>query len=254
MLLSRTCRVLPMALLWAGLSFRGIAQAPDAATQTWSSDTLNLRFTYPADLAKRDAAEALHDGHLMLFGISGDADPELAAATRCLRPNLLVQLPTAPAPAPETTTKAVGDGETQVTIKPALSGTILLAELDIECLTPEQQVKAHDLQASMAELVNKVPGMHSMMQPAWYTIGYQKVHVAAAQGQPQAQSDAQPGPLQVFTMAISTNWNNHLLVWYFSSNSVDMLNRMTKSTVRFGRAAAAPLYPVTMGNNTPASR
>ncbi len=138
-----------------------------------------------------------------------------------------------------------------MTITPAVSGTILLAELDIDCLTPEQQSKAKDLQTNMAELVNKVPGMHPILQPAWYNVGWQKVHVAAAQGQPHAKADTPAGPLQLFTMGFSTSWNNHLLVWYFSSNSTETLNRMTKSTVRFGRAAAAPLYPVTIGNATP---
>jgi len=126
---------------------------------------------------------------------------------------------------------------------------ILLAELDIDCLSAEQQMKAQDLQTGMAELVNKVPGMHSLLQPAWYTVGWQKVHVAAAQGQPQQQADGQPaGPLQLFTMGLSTNWNNHLLVWYFSSNNIGMLDRMTKSTVKFGRSSRAPLYPVQIGN------
>jgi hypothetical protein len=49
-------------------------------------------------------------------------------------------------------------------------------------------------------------------------------------------------------MGLSTNWNSHLLVWYFSSNSIDTLNRLTKTTVRFGRAQAAPLCPVPIGN------
>lgn len=52
-------------------------------------------------------------------------------------------------------------------------------------------------------------------------------------------------------MALSTNWNNHLLVWYFSSNSIDTLNRITKTTVRFGNDKAAPLYPLVIGNATP---
>jgi hypothetical protein len=52
-------------------------------------------------------------------------------------------------------------------------------------------------------------------------------------------------------MGLSTNWNSHLLVWYFSSSSVDTLNRITKTTVRFGRDQAAPLYPLTIGNATP---
>jgi len=104
----------------------------------------------------------------------------------------------------------------------------------------------------MAEIVNKVPGMKSNAQPATYTIGWQKVHMAAAQGQPQSQPQTpSSSPSQLYTMGLSTNWNSHLLVWYFSSNSVDTLNRITKTTVRFGRDQAAPLYPLTIGNATP---
>jgi hypothetical protein len=98
----------------------------------------------------------------------------------------------------------------------------------------------------MAKIVSKNPGMKSIAQPSTYTIGWQKVHMAAAQGQPQSSDQG-----QLYTMGISTNWNSHLLVWYFSSNSVDTLNRITKTTVRFGRDQAAPLYPLTIGNATP---
>jgi hypothetical protein len=95
--------------------------------------------------------------------------------------------------------------------------------------------------------------MKSIAQSATYTIGWQKVHMAAAQGQPQS-SPADPqlsGQLLLYTMGLSTNWNSHLLVWYFSSNSIDTLNSITKTTVRFGRDQAAPLYPLTIGNATP---
>jgi hypothetical protein len=143
----------------------------------------------------------------------------------------------------------------RTTTNPSVPATILLAELNINCLTPEQQNKATNLLSNMAEIVNKVPGMKSIAQPATYTIGWQKVHMAAAQGQPQAQplpADPQlSGQSSLYTMGISTNWNSHLLVWYFSSNSIDTLNRITKTTVRFGSAQAAPLYPLTIGNATP---
>jgi hypothetical protein len=179
----------------------------------WHSDDLNLRFSYPSDLTPAPPAEALQDGHLTLLGISGSSDPVLAAATRCLRPDLLTKSSTA---------------------------TILLAELDVTCLTPDQQSNAKDLLANLAELVAKVPGMTSIAPPAWYTIGWQKVHMAAAQGSPQSGDTAAQ---RVYTMGISTTWNNHLLVWFFSSPDIATLDRITKSTVRFGRAAAAPLYP-----------
>ncbi|WP_213803843.1 hypothetical protein [Granulicella sp. dw_53] len=219
-------RLFTLCILAAGIA----AHAQSPLTE-WSNEALNIRFNYPSDLTKADSSQALKDGHLTLLGISGDSDPTLAAATRCLRPNLLLQLnPTA--------------GSQK-------SATILLAELDVSCLTPEQQVNAKDLLANMAELVTKVPGMSSIAPPAWYNVGWQKVHMAAAQGMPQG-GITPPGvtPPQLFTMGFSTNWSNHLLVWYFSSNSTEELNRITKSTVRFGRSAAAPLYASTIGNSS----
>jgi hypothetical protein len=195
-------RTLPLvsAVLFA-LSLTAPAQAP---LTEWSSDSLNLRFSYPSDLTKGDPASVVHDGNLTLPGVS---DPSL---TRCLRADLLAQSATA---------------------------TILLAELDVTCLTPEQQATPKGLLANLAEVVNKTGGMTSIAPPAWYNVGWQKVHMAAAQGQPEAATQ------RLYTMGFSTGWNNHLLVWFFTSTDIQTLNRITKSTVRFGRSAAAPLYP-----------
>jgi hypothetical protein len=229
------------------LSLSATAQTPAPDTTEWESEALKLRLFYPSDLVKGDAAEIMRDGHLTFFGISGTTDPKLAEATRCLRPALLLELPQSGA---SQTTKAqpAADGGNQITTTPAITATILLAELDIDCLNSEHESKSTTLLADMAEIVNKVPGMKSIAQPATYTIGWQKVHMAAAQGQPQTPNSP---PSQIYTMGLSTNWNSHLLVWYFSSNSIDTLNRITKATVRFGRDQAAPLYPLSIGNATP---
>ncbi len=254
MTLSLLSRLAAVSTL-AALSLAASAQTPAANTTGWESEALNLRLFYPSDLVKSDTAQVMQGGHFTLFGISGTADAKLAEATHCLRPTLLLELPQTGAPQ-TTTSQPMLDGGAKVTITPATSATVLLAELDVNCLTDQQQLHSTTLLADMAEIVNKVPGMKSIAPPSTYTIGWQKVHMAAAQGQPQAQpqTTAQsginpqpPGPLQLFTMGISTNWNSHLLVWYFSSNSIDMLNRITKTTVRFGRAQAAPLYPVVIG-------
>jgi hypothetical protein len=241
-------RTLVAAFLTAGLSFAAAAQTPAANTTEWDNDALKLRLFYPSDLDQSDAAQVMHDDHFTLFGISGAADPKLAEATHCLRPLLLLRRPQS-GPPQTANTQPTPDGGTQVTITPATTATILLAELDVSCLS-EQQSNSTNLLAGMAEIVTKVPGMKPIAQPSWYTIGWQKVHMAAAQGQPQPDPEnPQPvGPFQLYTMGLSTNWNSHLLVWYFSSNSIDTLNRITKTTVRFGRAEAAPLYPVPMGN------
>jgi hypothetical protein len=214
------------------MSLCATAQTPAPNTTEWENEALKLRLFYPSDLVKGDATQVISDGHLTLFGISGASDPKLAEATHCLRPVLLLEQPPSAAAAQT----------------PTPTATILLAELDINCLTPEQQSKATHLLDDMAEIVNKVPGMKSIAQPATYTIGWQKIHMAAAQGQPQTTNSASS---QLYTMGLSTNWNSHLLVWYFSSNSIDTLNRITKTTVRFGRDQAAPLYPLTIGNATP---
>jgi hypothetical protein len=222
------------------------AQAPGPNQTEWENEALNLRLFYPSDLVKGDPAQVMRDGHFTLFGISGTSDPKLAEATRCLRPALLLNLPPASG-AQIKETQPAPYGGTQVTIAPPATATILLAELDINCLS-EQQSQSTSLLSDIAEIVNKVPGMASIAQPSTYTIGWQKVHMAAAQGQPQTPPNpGNPQSSQLFTMAISTNWNNHLLVWYFSSNSIDTLNRITKTTVRFGRAQAAPLYSVAIG-------
>src|SRR5258708_25956377 len=135
------------------ISLSAAAQTPAPNTTEWENEALKLRLFYPSDLVKGDATQAMSDGHLTLFGLSGASDSKLVEATRCLRPVLLLELPPSDA-AVKTTT---------------ITATILLAELDINCLTPEQQNKATNLLADMAEVVNKVPGMKSIAQPATYT-------------------------------------------------------------------------------------
>jgi hypothetical protein len=252
MTLSRRTRTAIALLFAVALSLSAAAQAPAPNTTEWENEALKLRLFYPSDLVKADPAQIMHDGHVTLPGISGASDPKLAGATNCLRPQLLLELPQSPSKVNAKVEPGV-DGGTRVTTTPSVSATILLAELDVECLNSEHESNSTTLLADMAEIVNNVPGMKSIAPPATYTIGWQKVHMAAAQGQPQTQpADPQlSGQLSYYTMALSTNWNSHLLVWYFSSNSIDTLNRITKTTVRFGRDQAAPLYPLTIGNATP---
>lgn len=254
MTLSLTPRILVAAFLAASFSPTAAAQTPASNTTEWENEALKLRLFYPSDLVKADTEQVMHDGHFTLFGISGASDPKLAEATHCLRPLLLLELPHSPSKLNANVEPGV-DGGTRVTTTPAVSATILLAELNVECLNAEHESSSTTLLNDMAEIVNKVPGMKSIAQPATYTIGWQKVHMAAAQGQPQAQpypADPQlSGQLPLYTMGLSTNWNSHLLVWYFASTSIETLNRITKTTVRFGRDQAAPLYPLTIGNATP---
>ncbi|HXC96229.1 MAG TPA: hypothetical protein VNU92_11040 [Edaphobacter sp.] len=237
------------ALLFATIfSFSVDAQTPAPNTTEWENESLKLRLFYSSDLAKGDTEQLLQDGQISLTGVMGATDTKAAAAARCLRPLLFLRLPPASAPQTETTQPASA-GATQVTITPVVSASLLLAELDINCLNAEHAAVNTTLLDNMAEIVSKVPGMRAIAQSSTYTIGWQKIHMAAAQGQPQ--SGAGTAPSQLYTMGLSTNWNSHLLVWYLTSNSIDMLNRITKTTVRFGRDQASPLYPLVIGNATP---
>jgi len=242
-------RSLVTTFVLAALSLSAAAQTPN--TTGWESEALKLRLFYPSDLVKGDPEKVLHDGHLTLFNVD---NPKLAAETHCLRPALLLELPQS-GPAQTTETQPAEDGATRVTVKPAITASILLAELDIDCLNAEHESSSTTLLSDLAEIVIKVPGMKSIAQPSWYNVGWQKVHMAAAQGQAQptqpADSTNPAVPQSLYAMGISTNWNSHLLVWYFSSNNIDTLNRITKTTVRFGRAEAAPLYPLPMGTAAP---
>jgi hypothetical protein len=253
MVLSFAPRIFATALLASVLPVAAISQTPAPNTTEWENEGLGLRLFYPSDLVKADPEKVMHNGRLTLLGVSGASDPKLADATRCLRPRLVLELPQS-GQAQTSKTAPTADGGTQITVTPAVTATILLAELDIDCLNSEHESTSTTLLPDMAELVNKVPAMKSIVRPAWYNVGWQKVHMAAAQGQPTNSdpSNSQTAqPQTLYTMVLSTNWNNHLLVWYFSSNNIDTLNRITKTTVRFGRAKAAPLYPNPMGTAAP---
>jgi hypothetical protein len=120
MSLSLRIRTVVAFLFAAVLSFTAAAQTPAPNTTEWENETLKLRLFYPSDLVKGDATQVTIDGNLTLFGISGASDPKLTEATHCLRPVLLLE-PSRSGAAAEA---------------PTVTATILLAELDINCLTP----------------------------------------------------------------------------------------------------------------------
>lgn len=244
------------------LSVGAVAQAPSAidASTLFVSEELNLRLHYPALLKRQDVSAALQNGRLSILGLAKAPSETKGDVAACLRPLLLAQTPE-PSKRSTTTERPSADGsETVVNVTPAASATLLLAELDPSCLSGEEQVSGHKELPVMAQQFLATPGMTAVAEPASYTIGSQKVFMAAAQGHPQtpapAGSDAtmRPAvtPFTLFTMAVATTWNSHLLVWLMSANQIRLLDQISKSQVRFGRAAEAPLYPLTMGNASPA--
>src|SRR5271170_3161443 len=201
-------RTLVATFVFAALSLTATAQTPAPNTTGWENEGLKLRLFYPSDLVKADPEKVLHDGHLTLFNVD---NPKLAAETHCLRPALLLELPQSGL-AQTTDAQPSADSSTHVTVTPAITASILLAELDIDCLNAEHESSSTTLLSDLAEIVVKIPGMKSIAQPSWYNVGWQKVHMAAAQGRaqpPQPADSANPTPQSLYAMGISTNWNSH---------------------------------------------
>ena len=253
----RLYTLLLTATLAAGLS--APAQAVRDPAFKFQSDSLNLRFNYPDSLQKRDLSEAVADGHLTLSGLSPAPQQAPGTVAGCLRPLLFVQS-SEPGQTETTSRQTAPDGTVTVRITPATAATILLAELDPTCLASAEAASNHKELPEMARQLLLTPGMNTLAQPTPYTIGRQRVVMAAAQGHPpqapgpgaDAVQPATPSAFTLFTMAVATTWNNHLLVWFLTSNQIATLDQLSKSTVRFGREAAAPLYPLTLGNASPA--
>ena len=250
--------VSPVLLGMLTLTLAAFSQTagPTGGRTLFTSDALNLRFAYPSTLEPHDLSEAMADGRLTMLGLSAGRSETKGSLPACLRPLLLARTPQRGTTATTTERPAVDGSETVVTVTPVGAATLMLAELDPNCLLEAEQVSGRKDLPVMAQQFLATPGMAAVAQPASYTIGSQKVFMAAAQGHPETPpatgSDAsvQPAstPFTIFTMAIATTWNNHLLVWLMSSNQIGLLDQMSKSTVRFGRGAEAPLYPRPMGN------
>ncbi len=236
--------IVAVGILGLNIGAQTLAGSRDAQL-TWTSEHLGLEFSYPADLVRMDPVEAWKDEHLMVYGVPGGQVRQLAVSTACLKPLLSAELPTSGGLATKTEKKNA-DGSSTFTIRPALLGSILLAEVDLDCLKPEMQGKSPDIMTEMLSLLPKVPGMHATLQPTMYLAGKQKIYMAGAQGQPKftVDPDVPIDPLLTYTLGFATNWNSHLLVWYLSANNAGTLNRMTKSVVRFGSEPPAVLYPL----------
>ncbi len=169
---------------------------PSATTTVFASDTLNLRFRYPALLEKRDAAQAMTDGHLAVPGLLNPAGAAQGSVAACLQPLLLAQTPE-PAGSSHVNEKLSADGsETVVTVTAAAAATLLLAELDPNCLSGAEQVSGHKELPVMAQQFLATPGMAAAAEPASYSIGAQKVFMAAAQGHPQIPAPRGGDPTQ----------------------------------------------------------
>lgn len=244
-------RALYIAVAIGLIGLPAVAQmlpASQAAQVAWRNDSLDLELKYPADLIRLDPVEAWKDEHLMVYGIPGGQLRRLAVSTVCLKPMLSAELDTSGGLLTKTEKKNP-DGSTTYTLKPALVGSLLLAEVDLDCLKPELQLKNFDPISEMLSLLPKVPGMHAVLKPTMYLVGKQKVYMAGAQGVPKFSLDPDMpiDPLLTYTMGFATSWNNRLLVWYLSSNNAKTMDRMTKSIVKFGSEAPAVLYPLPVG-------
>lgn len=211
---------------------------------------LDLAFNYPIEMRALDMRADMDSGHLNVFGVPGDNDPEHKEAKRCMRPLLDTELPQDKAPQRLASLDDVwvdDSKEYKESRKPQpIFAKILLVELERSCVPKKLQKKEGDLLGSMALSAVALPGIQRMPKPLWYEIGTQKIHMNSGAGRPIVNGRLDPAPIMIMSMA--TQWRGHLLEWVFTSNDTEIFNEITKSRVRFGNGAWAAMFPANIGS------
>jgi len=235
----------------------GTAQAAPKAEQAseaakpgvFYDKSLDLYFNYPVEMRTLDMAAEMETGHLNIYGVSGDNDPEHQEAKRCIHGLLDADLPQAKAPQRPASLESlwVGDSNqyTQSHKPQPITAKIMLVEFDRGCVPKKLQKKDDDTLGNMALSAVSLPGIQRMPKPIWYEIGKQKIHMNSGVG--QAIVNGQVGEAPVIIMAMATEWRGHLLEWVFTSNDTEIFNEITKSLVRFGDGPWGQMFPANIG-------
>ena len=235
----------------------GTAQAAPKAEQAseaakpgiFYDKSMNLYFNYPVEMRTLDMAAEMESGHLNVYGVSGDNDPEHQEAKRCIHPLLDADLPQDKAPQRLASLEGVwvdDSKEYKESRKPQpIMAKIMLVELDRGCVPKKLKKKDDATLGNMALSAVSLPGIQRMPKPIWYEIGKQKIHMNSGAGRAIVNGQLDPAPIII--MAMTTDWRGHLLEWVFTSNDTEIFNEITKSLVRFGDGRWAQMFPANIG-------
>jgi hypothetical protein len=209
---------------------------------------LDLHFNYPVEMRPIDGNAEMESGHLNIYGVSGETDPEHLQARRCVRFLLDADLPQDKAPNRNADLNGiwVDNSKRPQGGKPQpIFAKILMVELVRDCL-PENLRKNDDAAlGSIALSFVSEPGIQRMRQPLWYETAGQKIHMNSGAGRPVA--NGQPACAPIVIMSMATEWRSHLLAWVFTSNDTEMLNESTKSLVQFGNGSWGQMFAANIG-------
>jgi hypothetical protein len=210
---------------------------------------LDVHFNYPVEMQVLDAGVEMENGHLNIYGVSGENDPEHQQAKRCTRLLVDADLPQAKAPQRAADLGGIWLDDTKEykeSRKPEpVFGKILFMEIVRDCLPSNLQKNENDALGTIALSAVSGPGIQRMPKPIWYEVGKQKIHMNSGVGRPIVNGQLASAPLIV--MSMSTQWRGHLLAWVFTSNDLEIFNEITKSTVRFGDESFGPMFAANIG-------
>jgi len=210
---------------------------------------LNLHFHYPIEMRTLDANAEKERGHQDVSSVSGANDPEQVEAKRCERPLLEAELPEDRGPQRVANLDGVWTDESKEykeSRKPEpVSAKILMIEIVRVCLPAELQKNENDALGSIEMSFVSQPGIKRMLEPLWYELGNQKIHVNSGAGRPIVNGNLASAP--VLIMSMTTQWRGHLLAWVFTSNDIQIFNEITKSLVQFGDGEWGQMFAANVG-------
>ena len=215
----------------------------------FNDQELDLHFHYPIEMRALDASAERKRGHQDVSGVSGANDAEQVEAKRCERPLLEAELPEDRGPQRVANLDGVWTDESKEykeSRKPEpVSAKILMIEIVRVCLPAELQKNENDALGSIAMSFVSQPGIKRMLEPLWYELGNQKIHVNSGAGRPIVNGNLASAP--VLIMSMTTQWRGHLLAWVFTSNDIQIFNEITKSLVQFGDGEWGQMFAANVG-------
>jgi hypothetical protein len=224
----------------------------------FQSDALGFTLTYPASLieTKLPSQDQQHAEIAKVQPL--DEKPELRKVDQCTDKALLAQRKDDPEKAGVNVTIFGDKRGTVLESTPAVTATLLIARVGIECMPAEYRQQLEAVTSAMAEGSAQGDDLKPIDQPIWYEIGKTRVHFAAAQSilaeiQPGANASSQPtkGQGRRWVASLAFVQNGNLVSIYAESNNLPFLNGILHSTVKFGDQSAAPLFPADLGNGSP---
>lgn len=208
------------------------AHPPAAATspgpvKVYTNSELQLKFSYPAELAPQDTESTNAMGQRMVYGENTQTGPASGGA---------------PPAACTKTLLAVGARPTKGN---GLDASLTLFDIDLHCL-PAKAMKSKSvmdtaLRGFASQGVTEL-GMMPIGEAVRYELDGHRAYFASSQGTPVAKTDVQSGESEVMAVA-TVEANGHILAWMVESNDLNFFNRMLASAVDLGTGPAQPLFP-----------